>query len=134
MTEQIETEQTDTTVIVSRVVSHPLKSVWNVLMTNEGMEALLGPGGRLGDKGDKWQALDGTYGVTRSFHPLEQIRFSWHRSEDAPRTLVDLHLSPQGADSTLLEIRHEHVGADLDPANLQSRWEDSLMRIDEDAL
>ena len=29
MTEQIETEQTDTTVIVSRVVSHPLKSVWN---------------------------------------------------------------------------------------------------------
>ena len=93
MTEQLtESETKDTTVVVNREVSYPLKSVWNVLMTAAGMEALLGEGGRLGDKGDRWQAQDGTYGVTRSFHPLEQIRFSWHRGEDAPRTLVDLHL------------------------------------------
>ncbi len=128
MTEQIESQQPDTTVVVSRVVSHPVKNVWQVLMTTEGMEALLGPGGRLGDKGDRWQADDGTYGVTRSFHPLEQIRFSWHADDEAPRTLVDLHLIAQGDAETLLEIRHEHIG-DLDPAVLEKHWEDSLTRI-----
>jgi uncharacterized protein YndB with AHSA1/START domain len=134
MTEQIESELQDTTVVVSRVVSHPLKNVWNVLMTNEGQEALLGEGGRLGGKGDKWAAADGTYGVTRSFHPMEQIRFSWHRNEDSPRTLVDLHLAPEGDDQTRLEIRHEHVGSDLDPAALTAHWEDSLNRIAADSL
>ncbi|HOB05586.1 MAG TPA: SRPBCC domain-containing protein [Propionibacteriaceae bacterium] len=134
MTEQIETEQTDTTVVVSRVVSHPLKSVWNVLMTKEGNEAILGPGGELGGKGDNWEAEDGTYGVTRSFHPMEQIRFSWHQNADAPRTLVDLRVSPQGDDATLIEITQSPVGEGLDPAALESHWEDALTRIENDAL
>lgn len=131
MTEQLtESETKDTTVVVNREVSYPLKSVWNVLMTAAGMEALLGEGGRLGDKGDRWQAQDGTYGVTRSFHPLEQIRFSWHRGEDAPRTLVDLHLFAKDDNTTTLEIRHEHVGADLDPADLEVHWKATLDRIE----
>lgn len=133
MTELIESETKDATVVVSRVVSHPLKSVWTTLLTPAGMEALLGEGGQLGDKGDSWRAADGTYGVTRSFHAMEQIRFSWHKAEDAPRTLVDVHLVPQG-DDTLIEIRHEHVGTDLDPAELKARWQAALERIDTDAL
>src|SRR5665647_3335964 len=88
MTELIESETKDTTLVVSRAVSHPIKSVWTTLLSPAGMEALLGQGGQLGDKGDSWRAADGTYGVTRSFHPLEQIRFSWHKDEDSPRTLV----------------------------------------------
>ena len=59
----------DTAVVVSRLVSHPIKDVWKVLLTDEGTEALLGAGGKLGDKGQNWQADDGTHGVTRSFHP-----------------------------------------------------------------
>ncbi len=134
MTEQIETERADTTVVVSKVVSHPLKSVWSVLMTKAGNEALLGPGGQLGGKGDNWEAEDGTYGVTRSFHPMEQIRFSWHQDADSPRTMVDLRLSAQGDDATLLEITQDHVGSGLDPARLQAHWEDALARIENDAL
>lgn len=135
MTEQIETEQSDTTVIVaSRVVSHPLKNVWNVLMTKDGQEAFLGQGGELGGKGDNWQAADGSYGVTRSFHPMEQIRFSWHQGEDSPRTLVDLRVSPQGDTGTLIEIHHEQIGADADRDALRARWEAALNRIADDAL
>ena len=133
MTELIESETKDATVVVSRVVSHPLKSVWTTLLTPAGMEALLGEGGQLGDKGDSWRAADGTYGVTRSFHAMEQIRFSWHKNEDSPRTLVDVHLTAQG-DDTLIEIRHEHVGTDLDPAELEAHWTAALERIDNDAL
>ena len=133
MTELIESETKDATVVVSRVVSHPPKSVWTALLSSAGMAALLGEGGQLGDKGDSWRAADGTYGVTRSFHAMEQIRFSWHKNEDSPRTLVDVHLTAQG-DDTLIEIRHEHVGTDLDPAQLKAHWAAALDRIATDAL
>ena len=134
MTELIESETKDTTLVVSRVVSLPIKSVWTTLLSPAGMEALLGQGGQLGDKGDSWRAADGSYGVTRSFHPLEQIRFSWHKDEDSPRTIVDVHLISQDADSTLIEIRHEDVGTDLDPAELEQHWLAALDRISNDAL
>ncbi|GAA1388406.1 SRPBCC domain-containing protein [Luteococcus peritonei] len=124
----------DTAVVVSRLVSHPIKDVWKVLLTDEGTEALLGPGGRLGDKGQGWQADDGTHGVTRSFHPLEQIRFSWHRDENAPATLVDLHLSAEGEDRTKLEIVHDKLPADADRDWLTEHWTKALDRISEDAL
>ncbi|HSO69515.1 MAG TPA: SRPBCC domain-containing protein [Arachnia sp.] len=114
---------------VTRVVAHPLDSVWNVLMKPHGAEALLGEGGQLGSKGEDWRAADGTYGVTRSFHPREQIRFSWHASDGAPRTLVDLHMRPAG-DRTELELVHEHLPQDVDADELERRWQSALERID----
>ena len=74
------------TVRVTRKVARPLNQVWGALMKPHGAAALLGEGGELGNKGEDWRSANGTYGVTRSFHPLEQIRFSWHASEGAPRT------------------------------------------------
>ena len=70
-------ENKDTSVTVSRTVSFPVKRVWQVLVTDEGAEALLGPGSHFGDKGHTWSAVDGRTGVIRTFHPLEEIRFSW---------------------------------------------------------
>ena len=114
---------------VTRVVARPLDSVWEVLMKPHGAEALLGEGGQLGSKGEDWRAVDGTYGVTRSFHPQEQIRFSWHASEGAPRTLVDLHIRPDG-DRTELEIVHEHLPREADAEELERHWESALERIE----
>lgn len=122
-------ESKDTTVVVSRSVSQSVKNVWKLLVTPQGAEALLGPGGTLGDKGDSWHAIDGTFGVVRSYHPLEQIRFSWHVAEDAPKTLVDVHLRPQGTEETELEIRHEHIPTYFDTAAISRRWEKALERI-----
>lgn len=118
----------DTTVTITRLVSSPVKEVWKVLCTPQGGEALLGEGGVIGDKGDSWHAADGTWGVIRSYHPLEQLRFSWHADADAPNTLVDLHLIPAG-DATNIEIRHEHVPARTDTAELVRRWESALDRV-----
>ncbi|WP_203568446.1 SRPBCC family protein [Aestuariimicrobium ganziense] len=123
-------EVQDTAVKVSRSVSHPLSSVWSALMTTEGAEALLGEGGRLGDKGHSWSATDGTHGVTRSFHPKEQIRFSWHADDDAPATIVDLHLAEADEGNTQLEIVHDHLPADSDRDALQDHWSAALDRID----
>ncbi len=111
-------ESRDTTVVVQRSVSQPVKEVWRMLATPAGAEALLGEGGMLGDKGDSWHAADGTYGVVRSFHPLEQIRFSWHAAEEAPKTIVEVDLAASG-DGTRVEIRHEHIPHYFDAAALQ---------------
>lgn len=118
----------DTTVTITRLVSSPVKEVWKVLCTREGGEALLGEGGVIGDKGASWHAADGTWGVIRSYHPLEQLRFSWHAADGAPKTMVDLHLVPAG-DATNVEIRHEHVPAETDTAELVRHWEAALDRV-----
>lgn len=119
----------DTTVTVSRSVSQPVKEIWKLLVTREGAEALLGAGGQLGDKGDSWHAADGTYGVIRSYHPLEQIRFSWHAAEEAPKTVVDVHLSPSGDAGTTVEIRHEHIPTYFDTNALTRKWERALDQL-----
>ena len=122
-------EAETSSVTVSLVVERPLDEVWEALMKPHGAEALLGEGGQLGQKGEHWAASDGTYGVTRSFHPKEQIRFSWHASEGAPRTLVDLHIRPDG-DRTELEIVHEHLPREADAEELERHWESALERIE----
>lgn len=127
-------EDKSETVTVSRTVSHPLKSVWDVLMAPQGANALLGEGGELGNKGSSWRASDGTYGVTRSFHPLEQIRFSWHADDQSPASLVDLHMRADGDDVTVLEIVHDHLPADADRDWLRSHWAAALERIVTEAL
>ncbi len=118
----------DTTVTVSRSVSQPLKQIWKLLVTREGAEALLGAGGELGDKGDSWHAADGTFGVIRSYHPLEQIRFSWHAAEEAPKTIVEVDLSA-AEDGTTVEIRHEHIPAYFDASALTQKWEHALEKL-----
>ena len=51
------------TVEVSAVLTHDISHVWHVLSTNDGVAAFLGEGAKLGNKGEHWQAADGTHGV-----------------------------------------------------------------------
>lgn len=118
----------DTTVTVSRSVSQPVKEIWKLLVTRDGAQALLGTGGELGDKGDSWHAADGTFGVVRSYHPLEQIRFSWHPAEGTAPTIVEVDLSAEES-GTKLEITHQHIPTYFDTAALTRRWEAALDRI-----
>lgn len=118
----------DTTVTVSRSVSKPVKDVWKLLSTREGAQALLGDGGELGDKGDSWHATDGTFGVVRSYHPLEQIRFSWHAAEEAPKTIVEVDLAPDEA-GTKLDITHQGIPTYFDAAAITRRWQQALERL-----
>lgn len=113
---------------VSRVVPHPIDKVWQVLTTPAGAEALLGSGAKLGGKGEPWRSVDGSHGVVRSYHPMEQVRISWHADEHAPATLVELHLTPEG-DGTRVGLRHAQIPDVALSQSLQQRWEDALGRI-----
>ena len=117
--------QTDTVEVTARL-THDINHVSHVLTTNDGAAAFLGEGATLGGKGEPWHAADGSHGVWRSYHPMEQVRVSWHASEDAPRSIVDLHLEPAG-DQTSATMRHEPVE---DSAAMSARWRAALERID----
>ena len=102
--------------------------VWQHLISPAGTEALLGDGARLGSKGEPWHAADGTHGVVRSYHPLEQIRVSWHPDEDGPLSMLDVQLHPDG-DGTRLDLYHEGRGIAGDPRGDQQHWVDALGRL-----
>ncbi|MDR2930306.1 MAG: SRPBCC domain-containing protein [Propionibacteriaceae bacterium] len=134
MTEQVTDAESSVTTVVSRVVDHPRKKVWAVLLTPQGQTALLGEGASLGDKGDTWKADDGTWGVTRSYHPLEEIRFSWHKDDQSPKSWVDLTLTEVGPSQTKIQISHDHSNTDFDVVKVTAHWKAALKRIDEDAF
>jgi uncharacterized protein YndB with AHSA1/START domain len=128
-TELLIEENTQDTTVVARVVSEPIKKVWAALLTPAGQAALLGAGATLGDKGDRWQADDGSCGVTRSYHPMEEVRFSWRAHEDAPKTWVDLKFEKIDDASTRVEIVHEHAGVEIDTAKMTAHWKGALEHL-----
>lgn len=117
---------------VTRRVAKPLDRVWAALMQPTGAEPLLGKGGRLGQKGDDWVSTDGPCGVTRTFHPMEQIRFSWHEEDGAPRTLVDLQFREVNGE-TELDLTHELLEGGYSADQLTQRWETALQQLDDQA-
>jgi uncharacterized protein YndB with AHSA1/START domain len=123
-TESIPDEAQSRAVRASRTVPASPAQVWQHLTSREGTQALLGPGAELGSKGESWRSDDGPHGVVRSYHPLEQVRVSWHADEDAPASLVDLQLAPDG-DGTRIDLVHEHA----DSPALQARWDGALDRF-----
>ncbi|GAB2676657.1 SRPBCC family protein [Thalassiella azotivora] len=122
-------ETTGEPVRVTRSVGAPVEKVWELLISAQGTEDLLGRGATLGNKGEPWHAEDGTEGVVRSYHPMEQLRVSWHADAGAPRTLVDLHLVAEDS-GTRLDLVHEHLPGDADREVLRTRWEEALARLE----
>lgn len=112
----------------SRTVNAGPQRVWQHLISDAGTEALLGAGARLGSKGESWHCDDGPYGVVRSYHPLEQLRVSWHAEDGAAASLVDLHIRPDG-EGTHLELVHERLSPNDPEADLQVRWDAALDRF-----
>jgi uncharacterized protein YndB with AHSA1/START domain len=110
---------------LSRTVAAPLTHVWEVLVSPAGSGAFLGSGAVLGGKGEPYHCEDGTGGVVRSYHPLEQLRVSWHEHPDAPASVIELDLRPEG-DATVLDLTQSHLPEGADVPALASRWSAGL--------
>jgi uncharacterized protein YndB with AHSA1/START domain len=114
----------DQLVYVRLAVNHHVGAVWQTLVSPEGTAAWLGAGAVLGDKGQSYHCSDGTAGVVRSFHPLEQLRLSWHADADTEPTLIELDVTADG-DGTRLRLWHEGLPAGQRSA-MQARWQQRL--------
>jgi uncharacterized protein YndB with AHSA1/START domain len=113
---------------VSRTVAEAVAHVWEVLVSPAGSQALLGNGAVLGTKGEPFHCADGASGFVRSFHPLEQLRVSWHETPDGPPSIIELDLRADGT-RTVLELRHDRILDEDQHARLERRWSDALDRL-----
>lgn len=101
-------------------VNASVSDVWNALTSRDGTAVWLGPGAVLGDKGQSYRCDDGSHGVMRSFHPLQQLRLSWHAPDDGPGTMIEVDVTPVPS-GTRLRLWHEGLPAvarDL----MRTRW------------
>jgi uncharacterized protein YndB with AHSA1/START domain len=98
---------------ISRTIPAPPDQVWQLMTSAPGAAALLGEGA--------------VHGVVRSYHPLEQLRVSWHADDDAPASLVEMDLRPDG-DGTELVVRHERVADDAS-VDLRQHWSAAVDRL-----
>jgi uncharacterized protein YndB with AHSA1/START domain len=113
---------------VSRSVAAPVAHVWEVLVSPSGSQALLGDGATLGAKGEPFHSADGSSGFVRSYHPLEQLRVSWHETPDSPPSIVELDLRADGT-ATVLELRADRILDDNHKLRLEQRWGAGLDRL-----
>ena len=123
-----DTDDVEAGVRATHAVPASPTQVWQHLVSPVGTEALLGEGARIGNKGEPWRATDGSYGVVRSIHPVEQVRVTWHPRDDGPLSMLDVQLHPDG-EATRVEVHHEGRGIAGDPRGDQQHWDDALGRF-----
>jgi uncharacterized protein YndB with AHSA1/START domain len=107
----------------------PVGAVWEVLVSPRGTATWLGEGAVLGDKGQSYHCADGTAGVVRSFHPLEQLRLSWHHDVDVEPSLIEVDLAVDGA-GTSVRLWHDGLPEAERPA-MRTHWEQRLAALAE---
>jgi uncharacterized protein YndB with AHSA1/START domain len=112
-------------VAIARTVSQPAGAVWQALISPQGAGIWLGEGAVLGGKGESYHCADGTTGVVRSYHPLEQLRVSWHADDYAPASLIEVDVVPDG-DSTTIRLHHDGISDAGQRAALETRWNSRL--------
>jgi uncharacterized protein YndB with AHSA1/START domain len=112
---------------ITRTIPATPDELWQLMTSPPGAAALLGDGAVLGGKGETWRTAAGPHGVVRSYHPLEQLRVSWHDDDDAPASLVEMDLRPDGA-GTELVVRHEKV-AEGHSIDLRQHWAQAVDRL-----
>ena len=121
-------------VVVSRTLLLPGENRLGSPHDDRRLRSLLGPGAQLGSKGESWRSHDGREGVVRSFHPLEQIRFTWRLRESAHPTMVDVRLVPADDQATEFRIEHSKLPPHADRAWLSDRWEAAIDRIESECV
>jgi uncharacterized protein YndB with AHSA1/START domain len=114
----------DQLVFVRLAVKEHVGAVWQALVSPPGTAVWLGEGAVLGDKGQSYHCADGSAGVVRSFHPLEQLRLSWHSGAETEPSLIEVDVTADG-DGTRVRLWHEGLPAEQRSA-MRAHWRERL--------
>jgi uncharacterized protein YndB with AHSA1/START domain len=123
-TDNSELTANEKVVHVQLMVKASVSAVWRTLVSPRGTAVWLDEGAVLGDKGQSYHCADGSAGVVRSFHPLEQLRLSWHADAGSESTLIEIDVTPE-ADGTRVRLWHDGLPAHLRP-QMRERWQQRL--------
>jgi uncharacterized protein YndB with AHSA1/START domain len=114
---------------VQLMLNSSVGAVWHVLISPEGTAAWLGDGAVLGEKGQSYHCADGSAGAVRSFHPLEQLRLSWHRDAETEPSLIELDVTAVDG-GTRLRLWHEGL-PEAEREAMKKHWQYRLIAMAE---
>ncbi|MEU4250828.1 SRPBCC domain-containing protein [Amycolatopsis sp. NPDC026612] len=114
---------------VSRTLPYPAGTVWDFLVSREGVGIWLGPGVELPrEPGAEYETANGTVGEIRSFADGDRVRLTWRPSDWDHDSTVQVRLSGSGAKTTLRF--HQEWLADAEEREEQrAYWQDVTERV-----
>jgi uncharacterized protein YndB with AHSA1/START domain len=114
---------------VSRTLPYAAATVWDFLVSGEGVAIWLGPGVELPrEAGAAYETADGTAGEIRSFVAGDRVRLTWRPAGWDHDTTVQVRLSGSGAKTTL-RFHQEWLSGAEERERQRAYWQDVTERV-----
>ncbi|MFF3452845.1 SRPBCC domain-containing protein [Streptomyces sp. NPDC002730] len=102
---------------VSRTLPLPVSTVWDFIVSPEGVARRLGKGAQLPTgKGESYETGDGIAGEVRSYRPGDRIRLTYGT------TTLQVAVSASGEGKTLLRFHQEHLADAEERERQRAHW------------
>jgi uncharacterized protein YndB with AHSA1/START domain len=114
---------------VSRTLPFAPEHVWTTLLSDEGLDAWLAPGARLGvAKGDPYRADDGTTGELRSLRPHDRVRLTFRPAGRTGDTIVQVVVR-EAASGTSVRLHQERLADADERERMRDHWASAIERL-----
>ncbi|MEV6646751.1 SRPBCC domain-containing protein [Amycolatopsis sp. NPDC051371] len=114
---------------VSRTLPYPAETVWEFLVSRDGVAIWLGPGVELPrEPGAEYETANGTVGEIRSFVGGDRVRLTWRPSDWDHDSTVQVRLSGSGAKTTL-RFHQEWLSGAEEREEQRAYWQDVTERV-----
>ncbi|HEY3470272.1 MAG TPA: SRPBCC domain-containing protein [Amycolatopsis sp.] len=114
---------------VSRTLPYPAETVWDFLVSREGVAIWLGPGVELPrEKGAEYETANGTVGEIRGYAEGDRVRLTWRPSDWDHDSTVQVRLSGSGAKTTL-RFHQEWLSGAEEREEQRAYWQDVTERV-----
>ncbi|WP_370972335.1 SRPBCC domain-containing protein [Amycolatopsis sp. cg9] len=114
---------------VSRTLPYPAETVWDFLVSRDGVAIWLGPGVELPrEPGVEYETANGTVGEIRSYVEHDRVRLTWRPSDWDHDSTVQVRLSGAGAKTTL-RFHQEWLASAGEREEQRAYWQDVTERV-----
>lgn len=114
---------------VSRTLPVPLDEVWELLISERGIDLWLGKGVDLPrEKGGAYRTADGTVGELRGYRPHDRIRLTWRPLDWTHDSTVQVALSAKG-DKTVLRFHQERLAGPEERERQRQHWQRVIEQV-----
>ena len=114
---------------VSRTLPYAAATVWDFLVSRDGVAIWLGPGVELPrEPGAEYETATGTVGEIRSFTEGDRVRLTWRPSDWDHDSTVQVRLSGSGTKTTL-RFHQEWLSDAEEREEQRAYWQDVTERV-----
>lgn len=115
---------------VSRVLPYPAETIWDFLVSRDGVEIWLGPGVDLPrEPGAEYETANGTVGEIRSYVENDRVRLTWRPGDWDHDSTVQVRLSGATGTKTTLRFHQEWLSGAEEREEQRAYWQDVTERV-----